>query len=297
VSLLPDVLPEDWPALHGQPTAPWERALTVLGREWGRVGAWERMAGGEDSAVFAQDDAVVKLVPPFSARDAERETSVLSRVALPTACPRVLSVQRIDGWTAVLLSRLPGVPAAGVWSEVSPAERIDVLRALGETLAAVWETPLRPEDGDAANLHDRLVASAARHEGSGLPNVAAFVLARLPSPRPAPALLHLDLNDGNVLLERRAGRWRLSGVLDFVASRASYPPLDLVTPGVFFCRGVPAFLRALLEGAGLPRLEARELAAWHVLHPFSVLARDLAMAGLAPGPSPVESIERLWISR
>jgi Ser/Thr protein kinase RdoA (MazF antagonist) len=107
----------------------------------------------------------------------------------------------------------------------------------------------------------------------------------------------MDLNTGNVLLERREGRWRLSGVLDFVASRAGPVALDLVTPGVFFCRGDPSLLGALLEGAGCSDLDPLELAAWHLLHPFGRLSRDLAMAGHAAGPVSPQALAALWTAR
>jgi Ser/Thr protein kinase RdoA (MazF antagonist) len=158
----------------------------------------------------------------------------------------------------------------------------------------MWETPLRAEDGDPAAFHARLLSHARRHEADGLTDPATFLRERLPATPPAPALVHLDLNDGNVLLERRGDRWCVSGVLDLVASRAAYRPLDLVTPAVFFCRGDGELLRALVDAAGLLRLEARELAAWHVLHPFSSLPRDLAWAGLGDTPSLEAALEHLW---
>jgi hypothetical protein len=83
----------------------------------------------------------------------------------------------------------------------------------------------------------------------------------------------------------------LVGVLDFVISRAFYPMLDLIAPGVFFAAGHPARLAALVEAAHL-RATPEELAAWHLLHPFSDLERDLRMAGRS-GVS-VEAVVHLW---
>lgn len=294
MSRLPDVSPQGWRALHACASEPFEAALASLGEASRRRGAWERMEGGEDSVVFARGDVVVKLVPPFSRRDAERETLVLPRLALPVPTPRVLDVQRIDGWTAVLLSRLPGVPAAHAWSTVPHAERLDVARTLGGTLRALWATPLDPSDGDAIALHARLVADAGRHAADGLRDAGTFVLERLPASPPAPTLVHLDLTDENVLLERREGRWRVSGVLDFVASRASYPPLDLVTPGIFFGGADASVRRALVLGSGIELRDPRELAGWHAIHPFASLPRDLARGGASTG-TPVEAaLDAMW---
>lgn len=291
---LPEVSPEGWRALHARGAAPFQAALAALGTAWNRTGHWERMTGGEDSVVFAQGDVVVKLVPPFSRRDAERETAVLARLALPVPTPRVLDVRSLDGWTAVLVSRLPGVPAASVWPRVPHAERLDIARTLGETLSAIWATPLEPSDGDASALHARLVAEARRHESDGLRDVGTFVTQRLVSPSPAPTLVHLDLTDENVLLERRDDRWRVAGVLDFVAARASYPPLDLVTPGIFFGGHDNSVRRALVEGSRIELRNPLELAGWHAIHPFATLLRDLTRGG-APAGTPIEAaLDAMW---
>lgn len=115
----PVATPREWAAVHALPLAAWGPALASFGRAWGLDGYWERLPGGEDSAVFAPGSTVLKLVPPLGRADAEDESAVPRRLA-------------------------PSLPA----------------------------------------------------------------------------LLHLDPNHGNVMLTRRAGRWELPGVLDFVASRA-----------------------------------------------------------------------------
>jgi Ser/Thr protein kinase RdoA (MazF antagonist) len=156
---------------------------------------------------------------------------------------------------------------------------------------------LAPGNGDPPGLHARLVAGAGRHAKVGFPDSGAFVRRHLPEVLPAPVLLHMDLNDGNLMLEQRAGRWEVAGVLDFVASCCYHAPFDLVTPGVFFCRGEPDLLRALLEGAGASDLGPAELAAWHLLHPFSELPRDLAMAGRGDAPPSEAALLSLWSAR
>jgi aminoglycoside phosphotransferase (APT) family kinase protein len=271
----------DWPALHAQPLSIWRPAFEELGSVWGLGGGWERLPGGEDSVVFAQGGTVVKLVPPFLAEDAVRDVSVLRRLDLPVPTPRVEDVRNLEGWTAVRMARLGGWPADRVWARLERADRLRLLTAVGALLQAIWRTPLEAADGNPVALLTMLRVRARRHVEDGFRDPLDFVDRHLPDPLPAPALLHLDLNDGNLMLEERGGRWELSGVLDFVAARACYPPLDLVTPNVFFCRGDPALLGALLAGAGVSGLDPAELSAWHLLHPFSRLPRDLALAGRA----------------
>lgn len=289
--------PDAWPALHAQPPAVWAPALAALGRVWGLEGSWRRLTGGEDSVVFALGDAVVKLVPPFSRAEADREVSVLRRLSLSVPSPRVEDVRREDGWTAIRMTRLPGTPAAGVWAEVGREDRVRIVSAVGSLLRELRQIPTGDDDGDAAALLARHLARVRRHEGDGFRDPEGFVRRHLPDPVPAPVLIHFDLNDGNLMLERRGGRWDVSGVLDFVTCRASYAPVDLVTPAVFFCRGEAALLRALVDVAGLGHLEPCELAAWHLVHPFSQLPRDLATGGRAPEPSSEAALVAWWRTR
>jgi hygromycin-B 7''-O-kinase len=290
VSLLPEVPDrERWPAVHALPLAAWRPALRELAARLHVPDGWERLSGGEDSAVFATGPHVVKLVPPCYAADAQREIAVLPRLHLPVPSPQLLGVAELDGWTALHLARLPGVPADRVWASLAPAVRLDVARDLGALLAALHRTPTEPDDGDASALMARLRARARRHEDAGFPEVAGFLDRHLPAGGPA-TLVHFDLNTGNVMLDERG---RLAGVLDFVASRAFHPAFDLVTPGVFFARGDPALLGALVSTSGIAA-GPEELAAWHLLHPFSDLRRDLGMAGRAPDVPLAEGVIDLW---
>lgn len=288
--------PDAWPALHAQPQSVWVPALGVLGRAWGLGDAWRRLTGGEDSVVFAQGDTVVKLVPPFSLAEAEREVSVLRRLALSVPSPRVEDVRREEGWTAIRMTRLSGTPAERVWAEVGREDRARIVSVVGSVLREIGRIAPGDGDGDAAALLARLLARARRHEADGFPDPEGFVRRHLPDPPPATALIHFDLNDGNLMLERRGGRWDVSGVLDFVTCRAFYAPMDLVTPAVFFCRGDPVLLRALVDGAGLGHLEPHALAAWHLVHPFSLLPRDLAMGGRAPARPSEAALVAWWSS-
>ena len=293
--LLPD--PDAWPSLHAEPASVWAPALEALGRAWRLEGEWRRLTGGEDSVVFAQGDTVVKLVPPFSVAEADREVSVLRRLTLSVPTPRVEDVRHEEGWTAIRMSRLPGTPAERVWADVGQEDRARIVSIAGSVLRELGRTAAGDGDGDAAALLARLLSRVRRHEADGFPDPEGFVRRHLPDPPPAPVLIHFDLNDGNLMLDRRGGRWDVSGVLDFVTCRAFYAPMDLVTPAVFFCGGDPVLLRALVDGAGLGHLEPCALAAWHLVHPFSLLPRDLAMGGRAPAPTTEAALLARWSTR
>jgi aminoglycoside phosphotransferase (APT) family kinase protein len=286
--VLPAATAADWPTVHARPLQAWVPALLHVSERLGLPDAWTRLPGGEDSAVFAVAEHVLKLVPPCNAPDAVREIDVLPRLDLGVPSPRLHAVLPIDGWTALHMSRLPGRPANELWGHLEEPARLALMSELGALLARIRRVPLTPDDGDASKVLAHLRLRAKRHEVAGFPDVDGFLDRHL---RPdEPAFVHFDLHSGNVMLDEHG---HLVGVLDFVISRAFYPALDLIAPGVFFAAGHPARLAALVEAA---RLQAtpEELAAWHVLHPFSDLERDLRMAGRS-GVS-VEAVVNLWRS-
>ena len=284
-----------WPEMHRVVMDIWAPALANLRTEWRLAeGEWERLPGGEDSVVFALGGTVVKLVPPFLAADAARDVSVLRRLELPVPSPRVEDVRTIEGWSAVRMTRLDGVCAARAWSGVARTDQIRIMASIGELLRAIWKTPTPDTNSEPLALVAGLRARAERHEIDGFAGIQEFLDGALPNPLPDLALVHLDLTTENLMLRERGGRWELSGVLDFVASRTCFPPLDLVAPGVFFCRGEPTLLRAMLHGAGQDALPADELVAWHLLHPFSQIHRDLALAGRRADGRPDLRLRELW---
>jgi aminoglycoside phosphotransferase (APT) family kinase protein len=284
--VLPAATAADWPTVHARPLEAWRPALVHISERLGLPEGWTRLPGGEDSAVFAVGEHVLKLVPPCNAQDAIREIDVLPRLDLGVPSPRLHAVLPIDDWTALHMSRLPGRPANEVWGNLEEPARIALMGELGSLLARIRRVPLTHEDGDASEVLARLRLRAKRHEASGFPDVDGFLNRHL---RPdEPAFAHFDLTTGNAMLDEHG---HLVGVLDFVASRAFYPVFDLITPGVFFAAGHPARLAALVEAARL-QATAEELTAWHLLHPCTDLVRDLRMAGRS-GVS-VEAIVDLW---
>ena len=284
--MLPAATAADWPAVHARPLEAWWPALVHVSDRLGLPEGWTRLPGGEDSAVFAVGEHVLKLVPPCNAHDAIRETNVLPRLDLGVPSPRLDAVLAIDGWTALHMSRLPGRPGNEVSGDLEEPARLALMGELGSLLARIRRVPLTPEDGDASELLAHLRLRAKRHEAAGFPDVDGFLDRHLRTDEPAFA--HFDLTTGNVMLDEHG---RLVGVLDFVASRAFYPVFDLITPGVFFAAGHPARLAALVEAARL-QATAEELTAWHLLHPCTDLERDLRMAGRS-GVS-VEAVVDLW---
>ena len=71
--------------------------------------------------VYAAGDLALKLYPQADGNASAVEASVLSAVegALPVAAPRVHPTGDWDGWSYLLMSRLPGGPLGHGWAQRS----------------------------------------------------------------------------------------------------------------------------------------------------------------------------------
>ncbi len=173
----------------------------------------------------------------------------------PVAWPYLLDEGRdIFGWGFAFQPRLPGAPLEQpMGRKYSPAEIREQSNALGRALGAI-HTVESPEPG----AHDPLT-NAIRPFGKSYADYVQWVVEELldrsakassaTSPddikwartvfekcREAlempfqPVVVHLDYGFHNVLFEKRAGAWELTGVIDWMTAEVGHPECDLSRP-------------------------------------------------------------------
>lgn len=163
------------------------------------------------------------------------------RTAVPVAWPYLLDPgTEIFGWRYVIMPRLPGVPLADpqVFASLAPDDRRGIARALGETLAAMqaltWPVAgtydrvggtVQPfAEGYAvwvlARVRRLLAQARAQTPQLVTEEDVAWVEALIDRGRAAlqasfvPRFMMWDYQEHNVLAERTASGWRISGVVD-----------------------------------------------------------------------------------
>src|SRR5947207_807849 len=98
-------------------------------------------ASGSLPVFAAGDGAVVKLYPAPYEAECERERAALEACTgrLPVETPRPRHVDRRDGCTALVMTRVRGRPLSEVWPRATPAERVAVAEQVGRLLRALHE--------------------------------------------------------------------------------------------------------------------------------------------------------------
>jgi aminoglycoside phosphotransferase (APT) family kinase protein len=222
----------------------------------------------------------------------------------------------LDGdWLMTAL--LPGTPLADLQGKITEADDAAIRRALGAALATVHTitgTEFGYPGGHRAHagtwraayqgFMGELLADADRL-GVDLPVPPARLTAAIERHAHVldvvrrPALLHFDLWDGNVLVDRdSAGAPRLTGLVDGERYLYGDPLLDLVSPALFRRiedePGAP-FLAGYADGAGAPVTldeHARIRLGLYRLHLYLVMNVEPVTRGLT-GPEHADHLRFL----
>ena len=259
---------------------------------------FQTFADGSNLVSAVSNQYVVKIFPKFHRYQWESEWRTLhhlwtNRLDLPI--PELIAHgERDDGWTYVIITKLPGVTLESVWSQCSEKERVAILTDIGKMMAAVHSVPV----SDLKNLKpawegflDGQVAKCqARHQRLGmatwfLGEVDKFVLANIDVlPREEPVVLTGEYTPFNLLVDGSPGQWRISGMIDFGDAMIGFREYDLLGPILFLVGGNPRLLASLLGGYGrVPRETDQNLSTrlmlLTILHRYSSLKFQIRIPG------------------
>ena len=298
--------------LRGDP-APWLAAVEVICERHGLDAEHAYLERTGTNVVFrVAGGPWIKLYPPPFLEDALRErTGLRATQGLGgLALPQLRHEGELEGWPYLVLTHLEGHPAGEIWSDLPREAQTDVARQLGEVFARLHASDptgcdaIREEDWPAY-AHGLWADAVERQVGHGLGATWVADLERVLEalgPPPVPArevLLHADVTDDHVMLEERAGRWRVTGLIDFGDAMLGDPDYEFAAPLVFLAQRRPAVQRALLEGYGVAPVEVdtdlgRRLVRWCLIHRYGQIP---TFGRFAPEPRPTsldELVAALW---
>jgi hygromycin-B 7''-O-kinase len=233
--------------------------------------------------VYAAGGFVLKLYPQADGNASAVEAGGLSAAggALPVPAPRVHATGDWDGWSYLLMSRLPGVPLDVAWPDVPARGRAELAAQAGELLAALHRIPPPAIPGWYLGMpwpqsvaRQRAACEQSQHDLGLATKWAEQIpgfLDRITLPDEEPVLLHTEVMRQHLLAE--PGPWRLTGLIDFEAAMCGAREYEFAAVGVFFAGGDPGLRQVLASyGHGLDGGTSRRLLAWLLLHRYSCLS-------------------------
>lgn len=254
---------------------------------------------------------IMKVFPPFLQHQWDSERRVMQHLdgQLSLPIPRFYGAGEWDGWTYIIMSRLPGVTLETVWPRLSDEDKAAILTDIGRIMARVHAVPIGTLNELpplwSEFLPGQVLACRARHERLGMPdwftaNVEAFVQAALPllPQNESAVILTGEYTPFNLLVNDQSRIQRIAGMIDFGDAMVGYHEYDLVGPLLFSCEGKPALVKALLTGYGYApahhnKTLRRRLMLLQILHRYSNFQDQLRIPGWQQRVQSLEDLEQL----
>lgn len=269
---------------------------------------------GSNLIASVADCFVVKIFPPFHQNQWESERRTLARLwgnGLPTSVPiprLIAEGKREDGWTYVILSRLPGVTLESVWPRLVHDERVEIMSQIGRIMAEVHAVPVGElQDLDppwVPFLRAQVKSCKARHERLGMPawfvgEIEAYVASNLVlDPNESPVILTGEYTPFNLLVGQMDSQWRITGMIDFGDAMIGYREYDFLGPCLFLGEGNASLIDSLFHAYGYasPRGDSalrKRLMSLAILHRYSNLNAQIRIDSWSTRVESVSALERL----
>jgi hygromycin-B 7''-O-kinase len=297
-AMLPSsIAPTDYEALRSDPQR-WMPIIAEIAAA--HAIARPRMCAtpaGSNLIALLGDDLVVKLFPPFLRHQYQSERLSLQHFQwrLSTPTPEIVAIGETAGWPYLVITRLHGVELGTIWHSCGEEEKCAILHAVGELIAEAQAIPPGELMGLEPRWADFVMRQAEqcrrRHERLGLPqHLLADIPRYLTKTQGAipsdfrPVALTGEYTPANLLVARRAGAWRIAGLIDFGDVMVGFCEYDLLGPGAFLTSGDAQRLENLLVGFGYDALKlthdlSQRLMRMLLLHRYSDLNVQVKIDG------------------
>lgn len=244
-----------------------ERSAEVLRPAAGALGfdPAELTVVAEGSALVGRvGSTFIKGFAPFDRSYAETERRVLQyltgRLSIPT--PEFWAATELEGWQVIAMGAIDGAPLSTVWGRLDRDTQARLCRELGAVIAELhsldpsaladlepqWQPWIAEQRAGAVERQRSLGL-----EASWLDQIEPF-LARTDPLRseedPRRVLLHTEVMREHVFVMERAGRWELTGLLDFEPAMVGTPTYEFASVGLFVSAGDSGLFRAFCSGYG-----------------------------------------------
>src|SRR5438067_4981626 len=125
----------------------WQQAAaTICARHRIPCERLRRSSQGENVIFFVDEHSVIKIFAPFR-ENYSRETAALefAQGKLSIKTPDLMHTGEIDGWSYLVMTRLPGQASREVWASVGQRNRLEIVSRLGLAISELhkYAAPLQ----------------------------------------------------------------------------------------------------------------------------------------------------------
>lgn len=215
-----------------------------------------RAEQGENIIFFVDERFVIKIfVEPRNNFPREKASLEFAHGKTGLQTPEILFVGEIEGFPYLVITQLAGVLMREIWGNLEDREKLPAVEQLAVAARELHSHSVPADFGFQRDwgefVRRQSIETLERQQRGG---VNAEVLAALPEFIEAnlkllpqtiePVLLHGDIHPGNVLMQKRNGRWEATGLFDFGDSFPGFYEHEFVAPGVLVIQGKRELQRA-----------------------------------------------------
>ncbi|MGG3470721.1 aminoglycoside 3'-phosphotransferase/choline kinase family protein [Neobacillus pocheonensis] len=235
---------------------------------------------------FGGSQYVIKLYPKHQNGQFTRELEVLTnlegKIKL-VETPRLVNFGSFQGWNFLIMTQLKGELLIDIWDQLTNEEKTNLSIDLGKTIKEFHEVPivgLKNLQIDWKDfIQNQYKNMKTYHQELGvkeslLADLERYVEQKYINTDPAKKLLTGEYTPFNLLVNKRDGNWKLTGVIDFADCFLGDADYDLLGPILFMFNSNQSLIQHFLESYGLQNYQLtdtfqKKLMTYTILHRFS----------------------------
>lgn len=261
----------------------------------------EATAVGSYPVFHVGSEYIVKLFAPLHHDDFRSESTLLRLIGgnRNALAPELVRIREIDGWQAVLMTRLPGRSLKEIWPTIDTNQKEALCESLGEVSRKLHELdplPLKALcskwDGFLVEqLHECEARQRKRGLSEGLARQIPDFLASLSFNNAPYLVLHTEIMLDHVFAENES--LQITGLIDFEPAMVGLREYEFASVGLFITQGNVRLLRAFMSGYGhqIDSELHRRLMGFALLHRYSNLSWYLQFM---PNKDTIEELAESW---
>jgi hygromycin-B 7''-O-kinase len=232
-----------------------------------------RISNGSNALFDINNEYILKLVPPNWDYQGIGELESMTLLnqgkhsgKLSLAVPDIIGSGRVDNWFYVIMTKLKGQSMADIWPELSTAQKLPLVKQLGQFMTELHQITstqeLTPDLKLKVNwpeyIKGLIADSVPRHTRKGVSQALVAQISDYLQHADCHfndihnVVIHMDLHPWNLMVEKHHGHYRLCGAVDFGdAVVGNSQLLELATPIIFVCQGNKTLIDELLANYSL----------------------------------------------
>ncbi|MCG8571347.1 MAG: phosphotransferase [Spirochaetes bacterium] len=276
------------------------------------AGQYEKINEGSQLVYSLEDRYIIKFFAKEDKEFYETEREFLSIIdgKLSIATPKIITAQYWSEYPYIIMEKIQGNLLKEVWQALEYQEKLELIRQLGETIQSLhavpieqfqrlpfkWEPFIKKQQKDFLTHHQNYQLDASWLNQLG-PYLRSVPIDPLEKQYQVP--LHTEIMLEHLFVQRKNGKLKLTGLIDFEPSMTGHREYDFCGVGLFITQGNSGLFKEFFKAYGLSSLEindqlTRRIMTYLLYHRYCHLDWFRSVAEETKKMKKLEELEQFW---